>query len=423
MSKFRAVFLSATVLFFLYVQIVPAHADTIADLKNKITERNTAIANLEKEISDYQQQIEMTGKEAKTLQSTIKGIDLEQKKLSAQIKLTENRISAVNLRLQELADAIDVKENKIGESTDALGQTIRNMNGAERQTLVETMLSGATLSTVWGMVDDLQRFQKNLEGDLSKTRELKATLEDTQVETKKNRAELVSLRGVLADQNALLAQSKKTKSALLATTKSKETEYRKILAGKVAKRDAFERELLQFESDLRFAIDPSLLPVAGSGILHWPLDSVRITQKFGDTAFSRTGAYNGKGHNGVDFAASVGTPVKAALSGIVKGTGNTDSVCPGASYGKWVMIEHANGLSTLYAHFSLIKVTEGQILSTGNVLGYSGETGYATGPHLHFTVYATQGVRIMSRKSAVCGGTYMMPIADLKAYLNPLLYL
>jgi murein DD-endopeptidase MepM/ murein hydrolase activator NlpD len=115
--------------------------------------------------------------------------------------------------------------------------------------------------------------------------------------------------------------------------------------------------------------------------------------------------------------------VRAALAGTVKGVGNTDSVCPGASYGKWALIEHENGLSTLYAHFSLIKVSAGQTVNTGEIIGYSGDTGYATGPHLHFTVYATQGVRIMQRKSAVCRGSYMMPVADLKAYLNPLSYL
>ncbi|KKW11643.1 MAG: Peptidase M23 [Parcubacteria group bacterium GW2011_GWA2_49_9] len=423
MPKFRAVFLYTLILLFLAFHTFSARADTITDLKNKITERNTAIADLEKEIAGYQEQLETTGKETKTLQNTIRSIDLEQKKLSAQIKLTENRISAVNLRLQELADAIDVKENKIGESRSALGQTIRNLNGAEQQTLVETILSGATLSTMWGVVDDLQRFQKNLEDDLNKTRALKANLEGVQTETKKNRERLVTLRTDLSDQNILLVQNRKAKNTLLASTKSKETEYRKILAEKVAKRDAFERELLQFESELRFAIDPSLLPAAGSGVLKWPLDSIRITQKFGDTAFAKSGAYNGKGHNGVDFGAPTGTRVKSALSGVVRGTGDTDAVCPGASYGKWVLVEHANGLSTLYAHFSLIKVAQGQYVGTGELLGYSGDTGYSTGPHLHLTVYATQGVRVMERKSAVCKGTYTMPIADLKAYLDPLKYL
>jgi len=398
-------------------------ADTITDLKNKIAERNTAIADLEKEIADYQKQIETTGKETKTLQNTIKNIDLEQKKLSAEIKLTENRIMAVNLKLEELANAIDVKKDRIDESQNALAQTIRNIADTERKTLVEVMLSGATLSTVWGVADDLERFERDIQIDLTNTKELKADLEDTQTETEANRKKLVSLRIDLADKNTLLSQNKKEKTNLLTATKNKETEYRKILSQKVVKRNAFEQELLGFESDLRFAIDPSRLPTAGSGVLSWPLEVVRITQKFGDTDFARSGAYAGKGHNGVDFGVPTGTKVKAALSGVIKGIGNTDTVCPGASYGKWVLIEHSNGLSTLYAHFSLVKVSEGAFVSTGDVIGYSGETGYATGPHLHFTVYATQGVKVMQRKSAVCGGTYTMPIADLKAYLDPMRYL
>ncbi len=397
--------------------------DTISDIRDKISERNSAIADLEKEIADFQKQIETTGNEAKTLQTTIRGINLEQKKLSAEIKLTANKITAVNLRLEELSDAIDKKEGKIVESRGTLARTIRNMADSERRTLVEALLSGSSLSKVWGAVDDLERFQRGVRSDLQTTKGLKAELEDTEAETKINRQKLVSLKVALADQNTLLAQNKRAKNDILAITKNKEIEYRKILSQKVAKRNAFEQELLQFESDLKFAIDPSRLPGARSGVLSWPLDAVKITQDFGDTAFSKSGAYAGKGHNGIDFRAPNGTPIKSSLAGVVKGTGNTDAVCPGASYGKWVLIEHENGLSTLYAHFSLIKVSEGQTVETREIIGYSGETGYATGPHLHFTVYATQGVKVMKRKSAVCGGTYTMPIADLKAYLDPMKYL
>lgn len=397
--------------------------DTATELREKIVERNVAIAELEKEIANYQKDIETTGAETKTLQSTIRGIDLEQKKLSAEIRLTENKITAVNLRLQELGDAIQIKEDKVEGTMLALARTIRNLADAERRTLVETMLSGGSLSTVWSTIDDLDRFQQSVHSDLLRTRELKADLENTRTETELNRQKLVSLRSDLADKNMLLAQNKKNKNALLSATKSKEAEYRRILAQKVARRNAFEQELLKFESDLRFVIDPATLPPAGSGVLKWPVTAVKITQEFGDTAFAKSGAYAGKGHNGIDFRAPNGTPIKAALSGIVKGTGNTDTVCPGASYGKWVLIEHSNGLSTLYAHLSLIKVSDAQGVATGEVIGYGGETGYATGPHLHFTVYATQGVKIMQRKSSVCGGVYTMPVADLKAYLDPIKYL
>lgn len=129
------------------------------------------------------------------------------------------------------------------------------------------------------------------------------------------------------------------------------------------------------------------------------------------------------GHNGTDIGVSIGTPIYAADAGVVLGTGNTDLTCPGASYGKWVFIQHPNGLSTIYAHLSLIKSEAGETVTRGELIGYSGATGYVTGPHLHFGVYASQGVKIMTMQSKVCGTTYTMPIADFKAYLNPLLYL
>ena len=115
--------------------------------------------------------------------------------------------------------------------------------------------------------------------------------------------------------------------------------------------------------------------------------------------------------------------ITASADGKVVGTGDTDTVCPGASYGKWILIEHGNGLSTLYGHLSLPKVSAGEAVLRGTVIGYSGNTGYSTGPHLHFTVYAADGVKIMEKKSQVCKGAYTMPVADLRAYLNPIDYL
>src|SRR3989344_2614367 len=215
---------------FLLAPFFDVRGDTISELRNKIVERNAAIEELETEIANYQKQIEATGKETKTLQGTIKNIDLEQKKLSAEIKLTANKITSVNLRLEELGDAISVKENRIGKSRDALAQTIRSLADLERKTLVEILLSGTTLSTIWGATDDLERFERDVQTDLAKTKELKADLESTQAETEANRKKLVSLRADLADKNQLLSQNRKAKSNLLTVTKSKETEYRKILA-------------------------------------------------------------------------------------------------------------------------------------------------------------------------------------------------
>lgn len=407
----------------LIVLHLSANAAVIDDLKSKISERNISIAALEKEIAAYQDQIEQVGKKAKTLQSTLAGIALEQKKITADIKLTEKKIETATLSINELTGGIEEKDTKIETNLQALGSALRSRAQLDDTTLIETVLKNNTVSTLWDSINVLKRFESAVRGNVLQVRALKQELEEEKNETETKRRELSALRSRLADQKQILELNRKEKNTLLVVTKNKESEYRKQLNAKMALRNAFEQELLEFESQLRFEIDPSSLPQTGSGVLKWPLDAVKVTQYFGNTAFAKAGAYQGQGHNGIDLRASVGTPIRAALGGVVKGVGNTDSVCPGASYGKWVLIEHTNGLSTLYAHFSLIKITDGQSVSVGEVIGYSGETGYATGPHLHFTVYATQGIRVLQRKSSVCKGTYTMPVADLKAYLNPLLYL
>lgn len=422
MTRLRAALCLGGTLFLLGA-FFAARADTVDELRVKIEEKNAAIAEMEKEITGYQSELDAVSREAQSLQNAIRAIDLEQKKLSAEIRAAENKIASLALAIDKLSQEIEEKENRISDNRAAIAEALRAMRSAEDDSLIEGLFSRLTLAAFWERVDTLEKFQEAVRNDLSETRTLKAGLEEARAKNEQNKRRLVALKEELSDKRIILAQSKKERSALLLATKNKETEYKRILAQKFALRDAFEEELLAFESELRFAIDPERLPEAGYRVLRWPLDSVKITQYFGNTTFARAGGYSGRGHNGIDLRASIGTPVRAALGGRVVGVGNTDTVCPGASYGKWVLVEHGNGLSTLYAHFSLIKVSEGQTVNTGEIIGYSGDTGYATGPHLHFTVYATQGVRIMDRKSRVCKGTYRMPIADLKAYLNPLSYL
>jgi murein DD-endopeptidase MepM/ murein hydrolase activator NlpD len=85
-------------------------------------------------------------------------------------------------------------------------------------------------------------------------------------------------------------------------------------------------------------------------------------------------------HTGIDYAANTGAPIKAAGKGIVVWAG------PRGGYGNIVIIDHRNGLATLYAHQSRVNATLGQKVSTGQVVGFVGQTGMSTGPHLHFEV-------------------------------------
>ena len=90
----------------------------------------------------------------------------------------------------------------------------------------------------------------------------------------------------------------------------------------------------------------------------------------------------GRQHKGIDIGASYGTPIYAAASGTV----TIASYGYGGGYGNYVMIDHGNGVQTLYGHCSSLAVTSGTYVSQGQVIAYVGSTGNSTGNHLHFEV-------------------------------------
>lgn len=116
-----------------------------------------------------------------------------------------------------------------------------------------------------------------------------------------------------------------------------------------------------------------------------PLDSLRVTSFYG--APRKTG----RPHRGIDFAARTGTPVRAVADGAV--VESTDLVDGGEVYGKVVVIEHAGGLRSMYAHLDQRGVRKGDAVKAGQAIGTAGATGLATGPHLHLEVFEA-GARI-----------------------------
>ena len=120
-----------------------------------------------------------------------------------------------------------------------------------------------------------------------------------------------------------------------------------------------------------------------TGTLQWPLPVAgTITSQFGYRVDPITGEVSS--HTGTDIACAEGTPILAAADGIVTVANGLDSW--GGSYGYYIQIDHGDGLETLYAHCSSICVTTGQQVQTGQVIGYVGHTGRATGNHLHLEV-------------------------------------
>ncbi|HEY4488232.1 MAG TPA: peptidoglycan DD-metalloendopeptidase family protein [Candidatus Paceibacterota bacterium] len=405
-----------------------ALAQAPADLQREIDANSQKIAELNKEIEQYQAQLDTTTKQKNTLQNKVSQLDLQRKKLTASVNVTKNQISSTQLQIRQLESGIEVKQGTIESQTFALGESLRNLSRAENRPLAVTLLSSETITDAWQDADSLMTIQQAVRDNIAELSAEKRSLTETKVTAEGKQKELVRQQATLVTQQGSLDATRKAQNELLQQTKSQESTYQAILREKQAAKASFEAALLDLQSQFRRTLDPSEIPSAGKGILRWPLDNVRVTQYFGNTAFAAAGAYNGRGHNGIDLAASIGTPIRASLSGLVVGSGNTDSVRGCYSFGKWVMIRHNNGLSTMYSHLSQINVSEGQGVATGQILGYSGDTGYATGPHLHYGVYVTAVTEIVALGSATnrtspCSSVKMPVPRDQSGYLNPLNYL
>ena len=398
-------------------------ADTASDLTNKIADQNAAISNLEKEIAGYQQQLTLLGQSKNTLANTIQTLNLESKKLNADIKVTEGKIAAENLTLESLGSSIQKTGNNITDLKIALAKSLHEMQIDDKNSVIQSLISKQSFSTLWHYNEQRSSFRIGIRERTGQLATTKTALVSHQTEVQKAKNVLLGLEAQLQDQKAINAKTQSQKNALLKLTKNQETNYQKIVSQKIALKTQMESDLHDYESKLKYVLNPSLLPSSGSTTFIWPLDKVIITQLFGKT-MAAARLYVTGSHNGVDFGAPVGTPVKAMAVGTVIGSGNTDRVCPGASYGNWVFIKYDNGLASVYGHLSLVKAGSGTRVLPGDVVAYSGATGYATGPHLHVSVFPNDGVAIHSFPSKACPGqTITIPTAATNAYLDPMLYL
>jgi len=426
--------------FLLCFTITPIHvsAQNIDELKEKIEERKERIDEIGKEIQQYQKQVQVTSQEADTLENKVANLRASQRQIQAEIDVMENEIASKGYTIDKLSAEIQNIQLHIENNKKAIAETLREINESDKQSLVETFLIHDNISSFYNEVETLNRFQDHARARVLSLQQLRSDIEDRQRKTKQTKQELEQLHNQLADKNKVLTYNKQETEEILTKTKNKESRYRKLLEERKRQREAFKQEMNRLESQIQIAIDTNKFPEPGTKILSSPVpDPTRqscwnggeayancVTQYFGNTSFSRrTNAYKGKGHNGVDFRTQIGTPITSADSGTVRGTGNTDSIPGCYSYGKWVLITHNNGLSTLYAHLSVISVTENTQVDSNTIIGYAGNTGFSTGPHLHFTTYATEGVRVTPYTSSINCKNATIPVADQDAYLDPFNYL
>ncbi len=401
---------------------------SLEELKIEIEKKQKEKVILDAEKKRLETQIQETNKQTQTLQGAVNTLETTGKKLQNDLKVTENRIGGTELSIKKITIELSGKERQIEQNKKAIGETLRIIYQTGDVSLIESLMQYKNINELWDSVETIRQFQIVVKNKTNELTDLKSELQEKKIEDEQAKRNLLGFKSELSSQKVIVEENKQAKAVLLTQTKNQEAEYKKQLADNLERGRKFQLELFQFESQLQTHIDKTKLPTQKTGALVWPLDNIFITQNFGRTVDS-VRLYVSGTHNGIDLRGSVGTPVKSVGGGTIEGMGNTDDQRGCYSYGRWILIKHDNGLSSLYAHLSSIKVSQGQAVSPGDIIGYSGGqpgmpgSGYSTGPHLHLGLFASEGVSIQKYTSSNFCKQVNIPVAGINAYLDPLAYL
>ena len=364
---------------------------SLNDLQDQIDAKNQELQGINSQIQETQSQITTLQKQGESLSSAIKSLNYQIDQVTYGIRSSEVNIEKLSLELESLGFTLDDVVNEIGTKKVAVSKLLRELQQTDNESLLEVLLKNNTLADGVLEVQSLRDLQDNLSVSVAELNSLHDQLTDNIAETNSKKGDLEEENLNLKSRKSILSDQQGEKDTLLKQTKNEESVYQQQLTELRTQQQAILDEISSIEDELKARFDPNSVPSARSGLFSWPVVLKTdggigiITQRYGETAYS-TAYYHGKPHNGLDIGAPIGTPVYAAADGTIV---RVDYNGWYYQYGRYIMIDHGNNLSTLYAHLSKAIVTSGQSVSRGQLIGYVGETGFATGPHLHFGVYAT----------------------------------
>lgn len=371
------------------------------ELEQKIKQKNEELKKINEELQNTQSNLESVQKQKTTLQNEIKRLTETVKQLELNISADTATIEKLKLEIDSLNYDIQNINISINKKKNAIIKAIQEIQKSENKNILTIILTNDSLANSFSEIQNLSNLKNQLKIDIENLSNLQQEL-NNKLDLTQNKKEDIEIRKTnLTIRKSILKDQQEGKNIILSQTKNQESLYQKQLAELQKQQDQLENEIYQMEEELRKSFNMSILP-SKAGIFEWPIKLKQdggigiLSQKYGQTPYISK-LYRGKPHNGIDIAAPIGTPVYAAYDGVVKQVDNNDkNLWAKYQYGKYVLIEHDNNLATLYAHLSRWVVSKNQQVKQGQLIGYSGNTGYSTGPHVHFGVYWAPSIILKS---------------------------
>ena len=376
--------------------------ETVLAVSAITTKQNQLDAILQKKQA-YEDMRVLKEKQQAMLGTQIQGLQSQTQKLQSDITANENRLATLD-------DQIRILEGKISEKSDLVIQQKKILVALFRSYYAQRNDMDPSAGTfVFASVADAQELNRQNDWtsdtgarvlELTQSVEtLRKTLVTEQDALRSNRDEAQTIHLQLDQQHAYLDSATQNKQAMAEQAQAAAQQYTKIISDLEQQRQEIEQEIQALDAAKVQQLDLSTLPGFGTALFIYPVKDPHESQGYGKvgTTFAKA-SYSGGFHNGVDYADVVGTPIYAAAAGTVIGVGQCGDKAQYA-YGKWVAIDHGNGLVTLYGHMSKQVAYVGQVVAQGQQIGLMGATGFATGPHVHFAVFAKSSFEVVESKS------------------------
>lgn len=361
MNRIRQCLASGLVLLMMLMVAIPVLASDLGDQQQQ----------MQQQIQDQQGKTAVAQQKVESMADQVHKVDIELEQSRADYKAIQDKLSATQQQIKTNTVVLATAEKRLAAQNLILNKRIRDIYQNGQLSYLDVLLGANDFNDFTSRADILQRL---INSDLKLVLKVKAERElilQTKTQLDNDQASIQVLKLAVEEKKRTIELSKKEKESLLASAVNdrdiSEKAYQELV-----------KTSLRIEQMIRNNQSSYSGSRGGTGAMIWPTDATAITSPFGSRTHPIFGST--RFHSGIDIGADYGDSVHAADGGVVISAGWL------GGYGKAVIIDHGNGISSLYGHNSELLVSEGQSVRKGQVISRVGSTGDSTGPHLHFEV-------------------------------------
>ncbi len=363
--------------FIMLFNISAVYAESLNELKGKQKD-------VEKQIDDKKDEMQSIRNQALGVKNEIEELDKKLNTANDELNKVEEEINQLEADIKKTQEELAEAEKNIEEKQEVFNQRIRVMDKTGSAGYIEILLSSNSISDFLSRQDMLKSIAKHDTELISYMKEQRDIIDAREAELSSQKSKVEVSKSKLEDRKRDLARATRAKEELMGRLEEDHVALEKEY-------DSLNNLAKEMEDKiLKMQVNTSAY---SGGVMSWPVPGYnRISSPFGYRIHPIL--KKKKFHSGIDIPAPSGSNVIAGASGIVIHSGSL------GGYGKVIMVDHGDGIVTLYAHNSSLIAQNGQSVNKGDTIARIGSTGMSTGPHLHFEV----------RKN----GAYQDPIAWLK---------